>query len=536
MALTSASERKFITFTRGQVRDIILTSFRNQLRTMTDPDTGTTFVEDKIAQITQPGSRFYIEADSIDIVEQAKQASGLYLAGQFRPKWANGEMLETMWGGLWIGDDPYLSATGGSGTVSATANVGAIFPGSTTVPDPTAAVATDASGRSYQVLYTITTGATGAVSLTLKGVDTGVDTNPTLGTKLTWSTNQPLSADPECTVTSNPGFSGGFDRETDSELADRIEQNIRHRPSCGNNAHISAWARESSVAVEQGWVFACAMNAGSTLVSVTQKRNPDADPPEGPNVRVNPSEGTMLSVTQYLTPPGSSVVPERAYIVVTSPNPEPSDIVIRLSMAVGAVAGWADVDPWPTYSATYPEVIVTNVISTTEFECETDAALPGSAASLTGDDAPELMVWNESQSRFEQLSVDTVTDGGTTITVELSTAPTHVIATGDRISPYTSQSATIAESCEEYFDELGPGEVIDSDDPRSSRSLRFPRATEQYPSRAGEVVLSRVVDALSGVAADASLPYQSVNSPSLPGDVIDGPNLVTLGNVSIFPL
>jgi len=535
--MTTSDERKFVTFNRGQIRDIILTAFRNQLRTMTDPDTGATFTEDKIKQITQPGSRFYIEADAIDLVEQSRQASGLYLSGQFRPSWANGEMLEQMWGKTWLGPNPRLAATGGSGTVTATANLGAIFPGSTTIPDPTAAVATDANGRSYQVLYTVTTPASGTVSLTLKGIDTGTNTNPVKDEKLTWSVNAPLSADPQCTVTSDPAFSGGFNEETDEELGARIEQLIRHRPASGNNSHFAAWAQESSVAVEQGWVYATAMNAGSVMVAITQKRNADADPPEGPNIRANPAEGTMLDATQYLTPPGSAVVPERAYVVVTSPNPQSSDIVIRLSMSVGVVAGWADVDPWPAYSASYPEVIVTNILSATEFEMETDDALPGGVASLTGDDAPQLMLWNEEQSRFIELDVKTVSFSTPTATVELNSAPSgYTIATGDRVSPYTDQALTIAEACEEYFDSLGPGELVASTDPRYARSLRFPRVTEQYPSRAGEVVLSRVVDALTGVVSDASLPYQSRNTPDLPGDIIDGPNIVTLGNVSVFLL
>ena len=531
--MATPDERKFITFDRGQIRDIILRGFRNRLRSMIDPDTSVLFTEDKIGQITQPGSRFYIEADSIDIVEQAKQASGLYLSGQFRPKWANGEMLETMWGEVWLGENPRLDATGGSGTVSATATPGAIWPGSTTIPDPTAATATDSNGRSYQVLYTVVTPASGTVSLNLKGVDTGVNTNPLKDAKLTWSINSPLSADPECTVTSDPAFSGGFDQETDAELASRIEQDIRHRPASGNNAQNSSWARAASVAVEQGWIYATALNAGSVMVAVTQKRNPSADPPEGPNIRTNPAEGTMLAVTQYMTPPGSAVYPERAYIVVTSPNPQSSDIVLRLSMSVGVVAGWKDVTPWPSYSATYPEVIVTSVTSQTEFDVETDAALPGAVASLSGDDAPALMLWNEDTSRFEELDVDTVTDGGPTVTIELNTAPSFTIATGDRLSPYTAQATTIAEACEEYFDSLGPGEVIDSTDPRYARAVRFPKAVEQYPTRAGEVVLSRVIDALAGVAADATLPYQSRNSPDLPGDIIDGPNMVTLGHVSV---
>jgi len=45
-----------------------------------------------------------------------------------------------------------------------------------------------------------------------------------------------------------------------------------------------------------------------------------------------------------------------------------------------------------------------------------------------------------------------------------------------------------------------------------------------------------VIDALGGVAPNAELTSISRSEPDLPGDIIDGPNIVTLGRVAIYPL
>ena len=55
--MATPDERKFRTFAFGEARDLALESFRNDLRTKVNPDTGTTFTEDEIYLITQPGSR-----------------------------------------------------------------------------------------------------------------------------------------------------------------------------------------------------------------------------------------------------------------------------------------------------------------------------------------------------------------------------------------------------------------------------------------------------------------------------------------------
>jgi hypothetical protein len=244
-------------------------------------------------------------------------------------------------------------------------------------------------------------------------------------------------------------------------------------------------------------------------------------------------------VTNFITPPNSPVLPQRAFVVVTKPTSQPSDIVLRISMGLGTSGGWADTTPWPNppTGTSFIEVQVTNVTSQTDFDVTTDSTLPGGVSVLSGADAPQMMLWNVATSRFEELSVSSVTTSGNTATIVLNTAPSFTIAEDDTLSPYTDRLTVIAEACEDYFDELGPGQVVDLDtDTRAVRAARYPPITQDFPSRAGQAILSRLIDALGGVSPDAELTNITRNEPDIPSQVIDGPNQVTLGYVNIYPL
>jgi hypothetical protein len=525
----------FPVFRRTQIRDqVLLRAFRNHLRDLTDPDTGATFTDDKIKIITQRGSRYYLEADAIDLSGLALQKRARWAANQVRPKWANTAYLENVHGPIWLPDGK-LAAVGASGTATATASGGSVFPGSTVLGDPAAAVAVYEDGKQYQVLVTATVPVGGTtVTLTMQCIDTGADTDRDVGDTLTWDKNFPPSAELDFPVAT--AFTSGYDEETDAEFADRIEDVMAHRPACGNGAHFVAWSRECSVAIEMGFVYACAWHAGSTLVCITQKRGTT----EGPNARTDVAPGTLIAARNYLVPPASTVVAERAHVVVVAPNEQPADLAMRISMGYGTTGGWGDVDPWPTYSTTYAVgAEVTNIISATEFEVTTDATLPGGVTSLTGDDVPQLMIWDEDNSEFVELDVLSVdATASPTVAIELNSAPSgYTIATGDLLSPYTDRLDIIAQALTNYFDLLGPGEVVDLDtDPRGGRAFRYPPPSQKYTSRAGEAVITRVLEELGGVAPDVSLPYISRNDPDLPSDVVDGPNIVTLGEVGVYPL
>jgi hypothetical protein len=147
------------------------------------------------------------------------------------------------------------------------------------------------------------------------------------------------------------------------------------------------------------------------------------------------------------------------------------------------------------------------------------------------------MVFDAARSRFEELDVLSVTAaGGDAFDVVLNTAPSVTLATGQFVSPWTELAPTIGATIEAYFDDLGPGEVIDlTDDDRAHRAFRHPRTSEQSPARAGSGVLVFLEDALGAVIADATLDYISSNAPPLPTDPADGPFLNVPQHWGVYP-
>jgi hypothetical protein len=177
-----------------------------------------------------------------------------------------------------------------------------------------------------------------------------------------------------------------------------------------------------------------------------------------------------------------------------------------------------------------------------------DVGLPSDAASLTGIDAPKLMLWNMEQSRWVRLSVVSVVDslpggpGGRACTITLASVPEMLDAdgeprgalVGDRLSPYTDRAEILAEAIENYFDSLGPGEVVPASDGRYPRAARQPATP--YPSRAGQALVSWLIEALGNTASDAELASISRTDPDLPATLVEGPRVITLGNVNVLPL
>lgn len=532
--MTTPEERAFVFFPRGQVRDDLLTEWRLGLAELVNPETGALFTQDEIAQATQQGSRWWIEADAIDLIGMAIQSRALFLADQVRVDRASSTWLVNYHGDQWLGEPP-LPASPGSGLVENVADPGTIFIGSTTVPDPTATTYRDSAGLRYQILTTATADGSGLVQLTLIGIDTGEATNLKVGAELTLDLNPPLGAQPSAKVVL-ADFRGGLPTESMADYANRILARIRHRQGAGNDAHLRAWARDSSNAVLDAFVYACAMHAGSTLVSVLQKRGST----KGPNALVA-NAGTLASVTGYLVPPVSPVVPTRVFLVVTTFTPAPSDLVLQLAQPKGNTAGWHDVAPWPGYVSAPAQI--TAMTDSTHFRMHSDTDLPNGATSLSGAAVPQLMLWDpgpsgDTASRWVLLSVTSVTSVGSGLfDIVLATAPVPAPEVGDWVSPGMARRATLAETIEQYFDGLGPGEEVDlATDTRADRAARFPDPGEEFPYRGGQSIITPIVDALGASLSNVQLASMSLTTPPLPVDVIDGPSKLTLGRVGVYDL
>ena len=561
--MATPDERAFVVFPRGDVRDnVILANWRNELRTSQNPSTGIQFTEDEIQRATQPGTRWYIEADSIDLWGQAQQQRALYFVGQIDPRKANTAFLNEFHGPIWLGPESRLAAVGANGSVLATGTPSTLIPGSSDLGDPTAALATDPNGLVFQNLSDQLIGTNGQVILQLQGISTGFVTRLRLDTVLTWTFNINPGTDPTASVLAP--FDGGFDEETDQEYGQRIADRIRNRPASGNATHFTAWAQEATVATEQAFVYPVAFNAGTVLVAITEKRGElltDADVPEGPDARI-PSQLTLITVANYIIAPDSQVVPQRVFVVVTGVVAQQADTVQLISMAQGRSGGWADVIPWPSFSQSVPSTQVLSVSGDgLTVTVSSDQQLPNGAAVLTAPDAPLMMLFNREVSRWAggsselstSLEVVSVTDPspGTSIvrtfTIVLSAEPlmydaagavrvTPVIEVGDRLSPFPDRVGIIADAMEGYFDSLGPGQVVSASDSRSVRAARQPKPSDKFPIRAGQALIGVVLDALGGTAADGQLTVISRNEPDLPTNMTDGSNMITFGDANIFPL
>ena len=525
--MTTPTERQFAIYQRGEVREIMLREMREGLRLLVDPETGASFTEDVIRRATARGSRFYRQAEAVDLVGMGHQKRDEFLAQQLRIDRSGSEFLRNFHGPFW--GEGFLPAFGASGTVTATGLAGTIWTGSTTLGDPLAVKATDSAGNRYQVITSATAGAGGTASVVLVGIDGGDATNLLAGATVTWI-NPPSNSQPTATVAAD--FSGGVDAETDAEFAVRLASRVRHKPASGNWAHLRAEARAASTAVADAFIYSCALNAGTSLVVVTAKRGSAT----GPSARI-PSLAVLAAVRSFLVPPASRVFPGRALVTVLPPVAEPSNMAVQLDMINSSTAGWTDAEPFPPINGT-AAVTITTVTDQQDIEITASGAglLPGGVSGpLSG---VSLMVWNDATSEFEALDVTSVTDlGGGVYQVILGTAPSKTLAVGDFVSPATAVHPSIAEGVTAFFDSLGTGEVLDlATSELGARAFRNPRPSEEQSPRAGQTVLRFLEDALGSVLSDSALGAVSTSTPSVPSDPIDGPSLLVAGKIGVYPL
>ncbi len=203
---------------------------------------------------------------------------------------------------------------------------------------------------------------------------------------------------------------------------------------------------------------------------------------------------------------------------------------------VSSGAGWADLAPFPPINGS-SAIAITTLSSQTDFRVTTSGAgqLPDGASSSSD---VHLMVWDAAASAFVPLTVSLVTDIGSGIyRVQLVVAPAKTLALGDWISPDMARRATLAAAVTAYFDQLGPGEVINlSFDERGGRAFRNPVPAEEYPMRAGQGVINVIAEALGSTVGDTTLASIAATVPTTPSDPLTGPSLLVAGKFAAYHL
>jgi len=515
-------DREFPTYARGEARDAMLTAYRNSLRGQRDPVTGQLYDETTIRRSTMKPGRFWVEAEAIDIVLQVVQKRGDFLAQNIDPGRAASPFLYTFHG-TQRKTQP-LPATGASGYVRALGVLGTEWQGSTAIPDQTAIQATDEQGLTYQVIITgEVDDPDEGVLLAVQGVSTGPDTELQVGAVLKW-VNPPPGSAPTCTV--EVAFTGGTNRETDAEFSARLID-LRARPAgAGNEAHFRLWARQASNAVSDAFVYPTADHSGSVGVAVVQKRGTST----GPLGRL-PSVGTMTVVRGFLTPPVSGEVPGQVRTIVTPWQPEYSDVVLRLGMRRNTNAGWFDAIAWPHGDEQPAVVLDTPAPSTSGFRMQTQEE-----ATPSGDVIPQLMWWDPALSIFKRLQVSSVVAAGDPgqFDVALSVGG-EALPVGARVSPYSGRLVELGKAIRDYFDSLGPGEVVDlANDIRGPVAFRRVEPSIRASYFGGSGIQRYVEDALGASLFRFTLLDMTPSEPRVPVNVSDGPYMLVPRNVGVY--
>lgn len=514
----SLIDREFPSFARGEIRETILEAFRASLRELGVD-------EITIRRATSVKARDWVEADSIDLIGQAIQRRGDFLAQQVNPERAASPFLYNFHSRL-SGLEP-LQAEGGAGFVLAQGEPGTMYFGSTIVPDSIAAQAIDQAGKRYQVFITGSVPVGGSeVLLAVKAIDTGRETNLEVGTELTW-VNKPVGSAPTAFV-SGEAFRGGVPKETDQEFIRRLMDVRRSRPKAGNPSHVRFWGRTASNAVDDVFVYPCALNSGSMLVSVLQKRSGAF----GPLAR-QPTFATLALVTGYLVPPTAPELPGDPHVVVTGFNGEACSMTIRLGMRYATESGWHDQSPWPTYSGA-PVTVGVAGVTQSSFKIDVGTAVPSGVTS------PALMIWNDATSEFEELppvASVVLTTPPNTYTVTLTAPHTgKTIAAGDYISPDTDRRADISQAVSDYFDSLGPGEVVGTNDVRIARAFRRVEPEIRSTYFGGSRVVEYVREQLGFSLVREELTAITATTPSVPTSVSLGPAMLVTGKIAVYAL
>jgi hypothetical protein len=391
-----------------------------------------------------------------------------------------------------------------------------IFLGSTTLPDEAAHYLTDPQGRRFQVV-TSETASGSTVTLDVKGLDVGAQTNIPAGTVLRWARG-PLGAQ---NMTAVSRFRGGTETETSQAFASRVVDAIRYKQGSGNRAHVRAYCRGIDSGIGDAYVYSCAYGGNSFHVALTAKRAGAS----GPLVCVVPA-ATVAVIASAITPPNSTEIPGGVFVVCTTVTPEPVTSIFEADLSPDA---WKDSDPFPfagTIGYISPGL---DVYSITTSGDETSFAA-----------APSLMIWDTDRSRWEELSVASVVrTGANAYDVTVFEAPVAVAALGGVISPTTRYHEAIAQAAEAYFDALGPGQLVAATDPRRARATRFPPVNEQAADSWSLSNLSVwLLDALGPAVGPRGVMSveTSATTASVPASPYSGPKRLTLWQLGIQPM
>lgn len=452
-------------------------------------------------------------------VESSRQADATALSGM------NQAQLDAVCTAMGIPTN--LPAVGSAGFVAVvTATGGANIPAGAEIRDLNSGLrwACAAAG-----IYN-STGASPNNLVPVTGLDVGPQTNVAAGKVLTWTSPGPgLSS--QATVFQNSdgsGLSGGSNQETTDEQRARITES-RANPAVSANdaAYQLAMTKTPGMAVQAPFTWPCILGSGTTAAAgLLRPTSPGAG-----RIMTAAQVGLMKAWVVGQMPKDDS-----AFFVTVLP--QAVDLVLAVTWAKGT-ASWADGGAaWPPRAAaTYPYTVLANATATA-FRVSTSD--PGAVAPQPGQTVGFFVLSNlvtAPNQVFVQKRILSVTGSNPwTITVDTTFAASdrsYAPASGQRVMPWSDSLIQLVQPVVNYFETLGPGEMLSVFFDEGYRQQRSPPDPQSWPM----AVTTRMLVPIEELAAVQNVAIASPGTPFYPSVGVQGAtvNLLTLNSISAYP-
>lgn len=324
------------------------------------------------------------------------------------------------------------------------------------------------------------------------GLDVGPGTNLPAGTEGEWS-NPRAGCSPIAAVWSE-GLTGGRDQaDNDEYKALIIETRGRQRVGANEAAYLSAIEDPfaTGIAVQKGFAWPAIMGTGTIGATFTMR-------PSSPGGSRTPSSAQLSIMAAAIE--GTVYGDDGVFMIALAE--EAATIKLRATWKKAA-AGWASAIVWPPYNGGVA-VVVGGTITASGCRflsaSSTDAPVVGQVVGLFNATAS---VSGETRPAFERKTIATVTEVSAglswDVTFDMSAGASSLFVpeSGALVSPWSDSLDLLLPPIVDYFDHMGPGEMLDPLPDPGRRARRQPENPESWTSE-----ISNRIDALAqGVGA-----------------------------------
>ena len=330
------------------------------------------------------------------------------------------------------------------------------------------------------------------------GVDVGADSDLPAGTELEWE--NPRSGCNTTAAVWSEGLTGGREAASNEEYAALIIERRAHPVAAGNDAAVQALVEDATVhgvAVAKAFTYPACKGSGTCGVAFVMRPSK----PGGSRIPSTLQVGVVGAAVEAAFPA------DDGYFMLTLAE-EAASASFLVTWRKSA-AGWIDPSPWPEYLAGTPVVVSNAVaISSSALRLATNGT---TAAPLVGQ---TIAFYDAENAVFRKKRILTVTEVSAgeswDVTFDFAAGASEVFtpAAGAMASPWSDSLNLVAPVLvRDYFDTMGPGEIVPSLLDPGRRQRRQPESPESWPSGLGnrlDAIVQGVAPVRSGTLVDPS--------------------------------